>query len=110
MSMNEKGLPTLQEVIAGINTLPTWPAHEPVPMDRAEPERPIHDPVHQPAHYQTDSGIECIDAIRAALGREGFIAYCRGSAMKYAWRAGKKGCAGEDMAKAAKYSQWAAQA
>jgi len=46
----------------------------------------VSDPVNHPEHYQSDSGIECIDAIRAALGREGFIAYCRGNAMKYTWR------------------------
>ena len=67
------------------------------------------DPVHRPAHYQTDGGIECIDAIRAALGPEGFVAYCRGNAIKYAWRAGKKGSTCEDMDKAAKYAGWAAQ-
>lgn len=45
-----------------------------------------HDMVNHPPHYQSDNGIECIDAIRAALGREGFIAYCRGNAIKYLWR------------------------
>ena len=44
------------------------------------------DMVNHPLHYQSDNGIECIDAIWAALGREGFIAYCRGSAIKYLWR------------------------
>ena len=44
------------------------------------------DMVNHPPHYQSDNGIECIDAIRAALGRDGFIAYCRGNAIKYLWR------------------------
>ena len=44
------------------------------------------DMVNHPKHYQSDNGIECIDAIRAALGKEGFIAYCRGNAIKYSWR------------------------
>jgi len=70
----------------------------------------IDDAVNSPHHYQSD-GIECIDAIRAALGTDGFIAYCRGNAIKYAWRAGKKGPnAAEDMGKAAVYSKWAAEA
>jgi hypothetical protein len=43
------------------------------------------DPVNHPPHYNAGD-IECIDAIRAALGREGFIAYCRGNAIKYLWR------------------------
>lgn len=52
-----------------------------VPTPATEP-----DMVNHPPHYQSDNGIECIDAIRAALGREGFIAYCRGNAIKYLWR------------------------
>ena len=44
------------------------------------------DMVNHPPHYQSDNGIECIDAIRAALGRDGFIAYCRGNAIKHLWR------------------------
>lgn len=41
-----------------------------------------YDEVNHPSHY-TNGDIECIDAIRAALGKEGFIAYCRGNAIKY---------------------------
>lgn len=63
--------------------------------------KPVHDPVHHPSHY-TQGGIECIDAIRAMLGRDGFAAYCRGNAMKYLWRAGLKGDPVEDLRKA----QW----
>lgn len=64
------------------------------------------DMVNHPPHYQSDSGIECIDAIRAALGSAGFIAYCRGNAMKYAWR--EKVNAAEDLRKAAFYIDRAA--
>ena len=70
----------------------------------AEPNKP--DMVNHPPHYQSDNGIECIDAIRAALGREGFIAYCRGNAMKYVWR--EKVNAAEDLRKAAWYLERAA--
>ena len=56
------------------------------------------DSVNHPPHY-TAGDIECIDAIRAALGREGFVAYCRGSAIKYLWRCEHKGGT-EDMHKA----------
>ena len=61
----------------------TTPADDPRanPAPTAEP-----DMVNHPPHYQSDNGIECIDAIRAALGREGFVAYCRGNAIKYLWR------------------------
>lgn len=72
--------------------------------------REIHDAVNQPSHYQSDDGIECIDAIRAALGRDGFIAHCRGTAIKYAWRSGKKAAHAEDLRKACVYLEWAAKA
>jgi hypothetical protein len=65
------------------------------------------DMVNSPDHYnQTD--IECIDAIKAALGDEGFVAYCRGNAIKYNWRAGYKFDTTEDLKKAAWYSSMAA--
>ena len=44
------------------------------------------DMVHNPPHYNAGE-VECIDAIEAALGPEGFRAYCRGNAIKYLWRA-----------------------
>jgi len=59
------------------------------------------DMVDQPAHYQSDTGIECIDAIRAALGPEGFRAHCRATAIKYLWR--EKWDSHEDVKKAAWY-------
>ena len=64
------------------------------------------DMVNHPPHYQ--GKVECIDAIESALGPDGFRAYCRGTAMKYAWRSGKKGDASEDMAKGAWYLNRAA--
>ena len=66
-----------------------------------------HDPVKRPAHYAATT-LECIDAIRVVLGDEGLIAYCRGNAMKYMWRATRKNDEGEDYAKAGWYSQMAA--
>lgn len=68
------------------------------------------DSVNQPSHYQSEDGIECVDAIRAALGREGFIAHCRGTALKYVWRSGKKAAHAEDLRKARIYLEWAAKA
>ena len=66
------------------------------------------DPVHRPSHYTGGGGIECIDAIEAALGPEGAADFCRGNVIKYAWRAASKGGA-EDMRKAAWYSTRAAE-
>jgi hypothetical protein len=59
-----------------------------------------------PDHYKTDSGIECIDAIRAMLGHDGFIAYCKGQVIKYNWRSGKKDDPAVEAAKAAVYQNW----
>ena len=42
--------------------------------------------VDRPAHY-TFGGIECIEAIKAAVSElKGIEAYCTGNAMKYLWR------------------------
>jgi len=57
--------------------------------------------VSHPPHYN-QGGVECIDAIEAALGKEGFKAYIRGNVMKYLWRSEHKNGT-EDLAKAAWY-------
>jgi hypothetical protein len=62
----------------------------------------MSDPVNHPAHY-THGGIECIDAIEAALGREQFIGFLRGQVIKYQWRLGRKDAAKQDNAKALWY-------
>ena len=57
------------------------------------------DPVNHPAHYKTGS-IECIDVIEAlGLGHD----FCVGNAVKYLFRAGKKGSLLEDLKKARWY-------
>ena len=64
-------------------------------------------PVSKPAHYNHGEGIECIDYIRQVLGKEGFVAYCRGNVIKYNHRAMYKGNPTEDLSKAAQYLEWA---
>lgn len=66
----------------------------------------MNDNIKHPAHY-TDGGIETIDFIRAKLTPEEFAGYCKGNALKYISRAGKKGDAAEDLAKAKVYLEWA---
>ena len=61
-----------------------------------------HDPVYSPSHY-TSGGIEAIDFIQAKLTPEEFAGYCKGNALKYMSRAGKKDNSGEDLAKARWY-------
>ena len=58
------------------------------------------DNVNHPAHYN-QGGIECIEAIKAALG-DGFVSYLRGNVLKYIWRCEHKGGI-EDLRKAAFY-------
>ena len=58
------------------------------------------DNVNNPPHYN-QGGIECIEAIKAALG-DGFVAYLRGNCIKYLWRCEHKGGV-EDLRKAAWY-------
>lgn len=48
-----------------------------------------NDPVNNPAHY-TDGKIECIDYIKDKLTPEEFKGFCKGNALKYISRAGKK--------------------
>ena len=69
------------------------------------------DMVNAPAHYQSEAGIQCWDAQLAAVGRDGFIAHCRATALKYLWRAGDKDPRkeAEDLRKAAWYLQKAAE-
>ena len=59
-----------------------------------------NDQVNHPPHYQRD-GIECIQAIEAALTPEEFRGYCKGNVIKYTWREQYKG-KDQDLAK----SQW----
>ena len=54
-----------------------------------------------PDHYR-HGGIECIDAIEAALTPEEFRGYCKGNVIKYTWRERHKGEA-VSLAKAAWY-------
>ena len=68
-----------------------------------------YDAVHAPSHY-TDGGIETIDYLRAKMSREAFVGFCQGNALKYLSRAGKKGSAAEDFAKAEVYCRWAKEA
>jgi protein tyrosine phosphatase (PTP) superfamily phosphohydrolase (DUF442 family) len=71
---------------------------------------PSFDPVSRPQHYATGQ-IECIDAIAQAIADEPdpFVAYCRGTAIKYLWRAGRKQDAAQDLRKAIWYITRAAE-
>lgn len=61
------------------------------------------DIVNKPAHYNS-SGIECIEAIKAATG-EHFEGYLQGNIIKYTWRYRYKNGI-EDLQKAQVYMKW----
>ena len=61
----------------------------------------MDDLINEPPHYR-QGGIECIDAIEAALTPEEFRGYCKGNAIKYIWRERHKG-GKNSLAKAAWY-------
>lgn len=65
----------------------------------------IHDNVNSPNHY-CKGGLECIDAIRAAVSDlQGIEAVYAGNVIKYVWRfKGKNGL--EDLKKAEHYLHW----
>lgn len=64
----------------------------------------IKDMVNSPSHYKHNRhGIECIDAIRAALTDEEFRGYVKGNAIKYIWREKYKGHSKQDAEKARWY-------
>ena len=63
----------------------------------------MNDPT-SPNHYQAGD-VECIDAIRSALGPEGFQALCAGNVIKYVWRYKHKNGL-EDLKKAKVYLGW----
>ena len=65
------------------------------------------DMVNHPPHYNS-GGVETIEGIKAALG-EGFVAYCKGNAMKYIWRSDHKGNLRQDLEKAVWYLNKALQ-
>jgi len=61
----------------------------------------MSDFVNSPEHYN-QSGIECIQAIRASMSKEQFVGYLKGNVEKYIWRFEYKGKPIEDLKKA----QW----
>ena len=63
------------------------------------------DVVKAPAHYKTGD-IECIDAIKAALGKEAFKGYLTGNCLKYLWRYPHKGKPKQDLLKTRQYLDW----
>ena len=64
------------------------------------------DVVNSPSHYKLFPEQEVIDVIKSVLTEEEFNGYCKGNILKYRLRAGDKGDATQDIAKADKYQMW----
>lgn len=64
--------------------------------------------VNHPAHYNGDSDYECIKVLEAWLPPAQFIGFCRGNAIKYLCRLGKKDEMAQELRKAAWYASRAA--
>lgn len=68
-----------------------------------------NDAVHHPQHYTLPGlTVESVDVIRAVLTPEEFKGWCKGNALKYSLRAGRKDPAKEvqDLAKAGVFLSW----
>lgn len=67
----------------------------------------IDDAVRSPKHYKLPGlNIESIDVLRSVLTPEEFKGFCRGNALKYLIRAGKKDSELQDINKAGVYIGW----
>lgn len=65
------------------------------------------DDVKSPLHYKLEGlELEGKDIIRSVLGKEGYKNWCRGTALKYLLRAGKKEDELKDFKKARVYLDW----
>lgn len=57
-----------------------------LPCTKWKGKQKVSDNVNHPSHY-TQGGIECIEAIKAAIGHlQGYEAACVYNIMKYVWR------------------------
>lgn len=67
----------------------------------------IIDLVNSPPHYKLNGlDIESVDVIRAVLTAEEFRGWCKGNAIKYLMRLGKKDKEIQDARKSIKFLEW----
>ena len=70
--------------------------------DNWEPKKPEPDNVNHPAHYESQTSLECIDVMEIAFGADAVGNFCLCNAFKYLWRYKHKGGT-EDVQKAEWY-------
>ncbi|SUP42285.1 DUF3310 domain-containing protein [Veillonella criceti] len=69
------------------------------------------DMVHNPSHYKLRGlDIESVDVIESVLSDEEYRGWCKGNALKYLFRAGKKDDELQDLRKCDVYVNWAIKA
>lgn len=69
------------------------------------------DAVYSPKHYKLKGlDIESVDVIKSVLSDEEYRGWCKGNALKYLFRAGKKDDEVQDLAKCDVYVNWAIKA
>lgn len=61
--------------------------------------------VRHPEHYQSESGLECWDAMELIYGADAVRTFCRLNVMKYLWRLGKKDDPEKELKKIAEYAR-----
>ena len=66
-----------------------------------EPKKPEPDNVNHPAHYESQTSLECIDVMEIAFGADAVGNFCLCNAFKYLWRYKHKG--GDEDVKKAKW-------
>lgn len=67
----------------------------------------VIDMVNSPLHYKLNGlDIESVDVIRAVLTAEEFRGWCKGNAIKYLMRLGKKDKEVQDAKKSIKFLEW----
>lgn len=80
--------------------LPCCDCHDGSRWEPADDSKP--DNVNHPAHYESQTSLECIDVMEIAFGQESVAKFCLCNAFKYLWRYKHKGGA-EDVQKAEWY-------
>ena len=68
--------------------------------------RDVYTPARRMSEHYRQGDIECVDALRSALGVEGFRGFCAGNVIKYVWRYQRKGNPEADLDKALQYLAW----
>lgn len=91
------------------NPVVTDTASAGVSVTDGKPTDTMNDAVHHPQHYTLPGlAVESVDVIRAVLTPEEFKGWCKGNALKYSLRAGRKDPTKEvqDLAKAGVFLSW----